>query len=119
MEIQEIKKHMKNNRITYNDLSQMTGLSISTIKKIFSGISQYPRIDTIRTIERALDIDSIKQLSISTEQFSKEEQELLTAFRSLNGSMRAYVLQIVKSAVYAQEETAENKMTNNIKKIGG
>lgn len=118
MEIKEIKKYMKDKHITYNDLSEMTCLSISTIKKIFSGISQYPRIDTIRTIERALDIDSVKNFSIQTEHFSKEEQELLTAFRELNASMQAYVLQIVKAAVYAQEETAEHKTRNNIK-IGG
>ena len=54
MEIQAIKKHMKDNHITYEELAQRSGLSISTIKKIFSGISQYPRIDTIQAIEHAL-----------------------------------------------------------------
>ena len=40
MEIQEIKKYMKSNHITYEQLAQRSGLSISTIKKIFSGIAQ-------------------------------------------------------------------------------
>lgn len=53
MEIQTIKKQMKTYRITYEDLSKESGLSISTIKKIFSGVSQYPRIDTIKAIETA------------------------------------------------------------------
>ena len=57
MEIQEIKAYMKENRITYDMLAERSGLSISTIKKIFSGISQYPRIDTMRAIERALGRD--------------------------------------------------------------
>lgn len=58
MEIQAIKKYMKDNHITYDELSKRSGLSISTIKKIFSGISQYPRIDTIQAIERALGLES-------------------------------------------------------------
>lgn len=44
MEIQAIKKYMKENKITYDELAERSKLSISTIKKIFSGISQYPRI---------------------------------------------------------------------------
>ena len=58
MEIQAIKKYMKDNHITYDELSKRSGLSISTIKKIFSGISQYPRIDTVQAIERALGLES-------------------------------------------------------------
>ena len=54
MEIQAIKAHMKANKITYDELATRSGLSISTIKKIFSGISQYPRVDTMQAIERAL-----------------------------------------------------------------
>ena len=54
MEIQAIKKHLKENKITYDELAARSGLSISTIKKIFSGISQYPRVDTMQAIERAL-----------------------------------------------------------------
>ena len=60
MEIQDIKQYMKANHITYDELAERSGLSISTIKKIFSGISKYPRIDTIRTIERALGIENEK-----------------------------------------------------------
>lgn len=58
MEIQAIKKYMKDNHITYDELSKRSGLSISTIKKIFSGISQYPRVDTMQAIERALGLES-------------------------------------------------------------
>ena len=54
MEISAIKKYMKDQKITYDELATRSGLSISTIKKIFSGISQYPRIDTMKAIEDAL-----------------------------------------------------------------
>ena len=58
MEIQAIKKYLKENHITYEELAEKSKLSISTIKKIFSGISQYPRIDTMQAIENALGITS-------------------------------------------------------------
>ncbi len=56
MEIEEIKKYLKEKDITYEELAKRTGLSISTIKKLFAGISKYPRIDTMQAIERALGI---------------------------------------------------------------
>lgn len=56
MTIQEIKTYLKENKIKYEELAEKTGLSISTIKKIFSGISKYPRVDTMEAIERALGI---------------------------------------------------------------
>lgn len=109
-------KTRKEQKITLDILSIKSGIPLNTLKNIFSGRTPTPRIDTVQSIERAL---GITNEHATTKHFSKEEQELLTAFRELNASMRAYVLQIVKSAVYAQEETAENKTRNNIKKIGG
>lgn len=58
MEIQAIKNYMKSNHITYYQLAEKSGLSISTIKKIFSGIAQYPRIDTMKAIEEALGLST-------------------------------------------------------------
>lgn len=54
MEINEIKSYMKRKKITYAELAEMTGLSVSTITKIFAGIAKYPRVDTMKTIEKAL-----------------------------------------------------------------
>ena len=68
MEIQEIKKFMKEKHITYAELSEKSNLSISTIKKIFSGYSQYPRIDTMQAIESAL--------GLSAPQWTDEEKAL-------------------------------------------
>ena len=57
MTIEEIKKYMKENKITYEDLAERANLSISTIKKIFSGSAKYPRIDTMQAIEKALGLN--------------------------------------------------------------
>ena len=44
----------KKNRITLEELSQKTEISISTLKDIFRGKTLSPRIDTVQAIERAL-----------------------------------------------------------------
>lgn len=57
MQIAEIKAYLKKHKITYEQLAEKTGLSVSTIKKVFAGISQYPRLDTMQAIEQALGIN--------------------------------------------------------------
>ncbi len=57
MDITLIKKHLKANKITYAELSEMSGVPIQTIQKVFSGNTKHPRIDTIQSIEKALGLD--------------------------------------------------------------
>lgn len=78
MEIQEIKAYMKAKKITYDELSAKSGLSISTIKKIFSGISQYPRIDTMQAIEKALGI-----VQEDTPTYTEEQRQLFGLIEQL------------------------------------
>ena len=59
MEIQEIKNFMKKKKISYAQLAEMTGLSVSTITKIFGGFAKYPRVDTMQAIERALGLETL------------------------------------------------------------
>ena len=99
MEIQDIKKYMKDNKITYNDLADMTGISISTIKKIFSGLSQYPRIDTMQAIERALGLDKEKT---PTDELSEGEKALLELFNRVPKDQQDLVLQMIAAALNAQ-----------------
>lgn len=79
MDVQEIKAYMKSKKITYDELSDKSGLSISTIKKIFSGISQYPRIDTIQAIEKALGISQEETAPTYTE----EQRQLFDLIKQL------------------------------------
>ena len=101
MRIDEIKKYMKENKITYDALSEQSGLSISTIKKIFSGQAKYPRIDTIQAIEHALRLD---QAEINWYMLTPEENELVTEYRKLVPAMRAYILDSVKKLNIAQNK---------------
>lgn len=58
MTILEIKKIMKRQKVTYEELSRESNIPLNTIKKIFSGKTQNPRIDTMRAIENALGVSS-------------------------------------------------------------
>lgn len=58
MDIQEIKKYMKDNKITYKQLSEMCGVPESTLKNIFGGFTANPRVDTMQAIEKALGLES-------------------------------------------------------------
>lgn len=57
MEVSEIKRYMKENKITYAELSEKSGVPIQTLSKIFAGITPTPRIDTMQAIEKALGLN--------------------------------------------------------------
>lgn len=57
----------KEQGITLNNLSERTGIALSTLKEIFRGKTTAPRIDTVQAIEEALGLSS------SNLQWTKEE----------------------------------------------
>lgn len=54
--IEELKKYLKDNKITYKQLAEKCNVPESTLKNIFSGATKNPRIDTMQAIEKALGI---------------------------------------------------------------
>ncbi len=93
MEIQAIKAHLKNSKITYEQLSERSGIPLNTLKNIFSGRTPNPRIDTMQAIEAALELnqtpvtitDNDKAAGVGAHgtQLSDEEWELLELFSEL------------------------------------
>ncbi|MCH5157456.1 MAG: helix-turn-helix transcriptional regulator [Clostridiales bacterium] len=63
MTVEEIKRYMKQKKITYQDLSSSSGIPLTTLKYIFSGRTESPRIDTMQAIEHALGLDEKKPLA--------------------------------------------------------
>lgn len=55
--VKAIKAYMKQNKITYDELSAKSGIPISTINYIFTGRTENPRTDTMLSIEKALGLD--------------------------------------------------------------
>lgn len=78
MEIKQIKSIMKSQGITYDDLSSMSNIPLNTIKNIFRGKTQNPRIDTMQAIEKALGLDRETVADISV-----EERDFIEVFRQL------------------------------------
>lgn len=54
----ELKKILKQRKISYQKLSEMTNIPLSTIKNIFAqSVDRQPRLDTLNAIIEALNID--------------------------------------------------------------
>lgn len=78
MDIQEIKNYLKEHKITYIQLSDLSGIPLNTLKSIFSGRTPAPRIDTMQAIETALGLNE-KSPPI----LSEEEKELIALISEL------------------------------------
>lgn len=91
MDILLYKKILKQKKMTYEDLSKISGLSLSCIRKIMSGAARYPRIDTIEAIEGALGLSSditpeeraVGVTATKKENITPIEDELLYVFREV------------------------------------
>ena len=57
MNIEQLKKAKKEKKMTYEELSKISGVPISTIYDLFRGITAAPRIDTLQAIEEALGLN--------------------------------------------------------------
>ena len=80
MTIQEIKLYLKNNKITYQELSEKSGIALNTLKNIFRGKTENPRIDTMQAIERALGLENEKT---PTDDLSEGEKQLIALIKEL------------------------------------
>lgn len=101
MTVQEIKKTMKLRGITQIELAEKSGIPLSTIRRIFAGITPSPRIDTMRAIEKALNLDIQAPPTLS-----EAEQRLLSAFRNLEPQMQEIILNLVDNS--ARDESKKN-----------
>ena len=86
----------------------MSGIPLNTLKNIFRGKTEHPRIDTIQSIERALGIYTERSTNSVAEQKEKAPQEypagltsderiLLDYYRRLVPSNKLTVFNLLKS----------------------
>lgn len=98
MSIEEIKKYLKTKNITYQELSDRSNVPLNTIKNIFRGKTENPRIDTMNAIETAL---GIKKATLFTEddrksgvvgtrisiEITPDEDDLLYLYRQIGKNL--------------------------------
>ena len=87
MEILEIKKIMREKGITQIELAEKSQVPLQTLRKIFSGNTPHPRIDTMRAIEAALGLyepmeltEDRKAILEAIGDFSDDEMKELKSF---------------------------------------
>lgn len=93
MEIKQLKFGIKNQKITYKELSELSGIPLNTLKNIFSGRTKHPRIDTVQAIERALgmsptedttDNQRLQDMSEPIRQtITPDEEKILSVYREI------------------------------------
>ena len=60
MNIEILKKRKKELGLTNKQLADISGVSLGTINKIFSGATRYPQLDTMDALISALGVDSMQ-----------------------------------------------------------
>ena len=81
LDVQGVKKYLKDNNITYQDLSNMSGIALNTLKNIFSGRTANPRIDTWNTILQSLGLHEVPTFD---RELSDGEKEILSLISQLS-----------------------------------
>ena len=104
MKIEIIKDKLKQKKMLYRDLANITGVPLDTIKRIMSGRTPNPRIDTIRKIEQALDIDTTPKF-VET-YYTAQEERLIQIYRTLSDRDKKMVDNIFNS--FASDVTSKN-----------
>lgn len=93
--VEMLKKAKKEKKMTFEQLSEKSGIPLSTLYDLFRGVTTAPRIDTMQAIERALGIGgkSIEEL-IS---LSPDEKNLVESFRRLPQEGKNAVSRLISS----------------------
>ena len=60
MNIDILKARKKELGLTNRQLAEISGVSLGTINKIFSGATRYPQLDTMDALISALGLDSLQ-----------------------------------------------------------
>lgn len=83
MNIEELKKRKKELKMTFEELSQKSGIPVPTLKCIFTSRTASPRIDTLEAIEKALQIDSDEEQIKSIGGFNLPPQHSIKIYGSV------------------------------------
>jgi len=91
----ELNNLRKEKKISFEKLSELSGIPKSTIEKVLLEITPHPRIDTVQAIEKALGISSEPQNNEITE----ERLQALGFDMEAIGSLSEEDLQLIRSTL--------------------
>lgn len=101
--IHDYKQHLKQIGMTYEQLSEKSGIPLNTLKNIFRGKTEHPRIDTVQAIERVLGITTDETQKSPQDELSEGEKMLLDLFNRVPDDKQDLVLQMIQVALKSQE----------------
>lgn len=103
VDIEMLKAAKKKCKMTFDELSERSGIPLSTIYDIFRGVTTSPRVDTMEALEKALGLSVEKEkkpVAVSYEP-SEKEKRLLSAFSALIPSLQDYLIETAEKLVQA------------------
>ncbi len=53
MTVEEMKRQKRMLGYTYDKIAELSGVPLGTVQKIFSGVTESPRYDTLQALEKA------------------------------------------------------------------
>ena len=107
MDIENIKKTLKLQKITYLRLSELSGIPLSTIKSVLCGKTKNPTIETVNAIKKALGINSEESVDgLSVPYITQEEEKIIRIYRAIDEKRKSYFL------TFAEGLKAQNENSN-------
>lgn len=124
MGLEKLNELKKKRGLTNLQLSQMTGITISTIDKITSGNNTNPKLRTIEALCKALGCtlnDLVYDIEHSNEQKNahivideSDKQKLLHNYEKLNDTGKEKLLEYAEDLVFSGRYVKSNTQDNKI-----
>ncbi len=109
MDTSIIKAKMKANKITYQQLADMTHIPLATIKAVLGNKTKNPRIDTVQAILTALDIADTQQRNNLYYNITAQEKQILSMYNSLSPSKQGMIYSLLSDLTMLSNLTDDNK----------
>lgn len=96
IDIERLKEAKKRMKLTYEELSSISGVPISTIYDLFRGVTTDPRAGTLDAIERALGLSEDGYRDTLPFEITPLEEELVRTFRTMSEEDKQLFLVLLK-----------------------
>ena len=77
MTLEELKKKKKEHGFTNEQIAELSGVPLGTVQKIFAGITESPRYETLRALEKVFDHMTVNVIREAVTYDRKQQGEQL------------------------------------------